>query len=95
MPVVKFIIRDRVTGAVRVNLGDRLTKLTGTLTTTIGQAGSVTVPGLPQDGDVWFTITSLSSDPLYQGYPAVNLSGSVISWEANSYARFLIHYGRY
>ncbi len=93
--MVKFIIRDRVTGAVRVNLGDRLTKLTGTLTTTIGQAGSVTVPGLPQDGDVWFTITSLSSDPLYQGYPAVNVAGSVISWGANSYARFLIHYGRY
>lgn len=95
MPVVKCIIRDRATGAVKVNLGDRLTKLTGTLTTTIGQAGSITVPGSSQDGDVWFTITSLSSDPLYQGYPAVNVAWSVISWGANSYARFLIHYGRY
>ena len=93
--MVKYIIRDRATGQVKLNLGDRPTKYSGEVTTTAGQAGSVVVPGSPQDGAVWFTATSLTESSMYYGYLGVSLSGSVISWDANFSAQYLIIYGRY
>lgn len=93
--MVKFILRDRNTGRVKLNLGDRLTKFSGEVTTTIGQGGSIVVPGSAQDGAVWYTVTGLSSLPMYYGYLNVNLSGSTISWGANASSQYLILYGRY
>lgn len=93
--MVKFILRDKNTGRVKVNLGDRLTKYAGEITTAINQAGSVVVPGSDTDGQVWFTATSLTNLPMYYGYLDVTVTGSTISWSANSSASYLILYGRF
>lgn len=94
MRVPKFIIRDRKTGAVKINLGDRLTKFSGVVLTSLGQAGSLVIPGSSTDGEPWFSAQPLALDEYY-GLPKVNLTGNTLTWPADSYTTMLIHYGRF
>lgn len=90
--MAKFIIRDRITGVITLDLSRRVVKLLGTMTTVAGSAGNITVAG-NGDGDVWFSAIP-ATDGAGGNTPSVTLSGRIISWTAAA-ATVTITYGIY
>lgn len=90
---MKFITRDRSTGAITLDLSNhRITKFLGMVSITGGNPGSVVVPGSSADGDIWFYLQKVEVFPLNEG-GGITISGNTISWPSLPNSILII--GRY
>jgi len=80
-------------GVETLDTADLVTRKLGQVSTTINQAGSVTVPGT---GVIWFSLQPNYHPGLYavSAPPLVTMSERVISWTAAAQA-VVIQYGVY
>lgn len=75
--MAKLIIRDRVTGRVKVDLSSRITKRLGVFSTGTS-AGSIVVPGF-SDGTPWWAWL-VEYDFINFPFPTITIVGNTLSW---------------
>lgn len=88
---MKFILRDRATGAVTLDLSNRITKFMGYVVID-DTPGSVVVPGTSADGDIWFCQQRIEFFPL-NGGNKITISGNTVSWQSSPVS--ILFLGRY
>lgn len=72
-----FIIRDRLTGRVKVDLSSRITKQLGIISTG-NSAGSIVVPGFSGGSPWWSWIPDIEFVTF--NLPSITVSGNTLSW---------------
>lgn len=78
--MVGLVIRDKSTGAVRINMTTFISQTTGSVETN-GQDGQIQIPAPPAGRTLFFTVSPLVDLQMDKGKrPGVVLSDTTLSW---------------
>jgi hypothetical protein len=78
--MVGLVIRDKSTGAVRIDMTTFISQTTGFVETN-GQNGQIQIPAPPAGRTLFFTVSPLVDLQMDKGKrPGVVLSGTALSW---------------
>ena len=78
--MVGLVIRDKSTGAVRIDMTTFISQTTGSVETS-GQDGQIQIPAPPAGRTLFFTVSPLVDLQMDKGKrPGVVLSGKTLSW---------------